>query len=296
VNPPRATIPGEPLDLTFVVCAYNEEECLRAAVEDCLTWMRHAKRVPQILIMNDGSTDRTAIIADELAREHPGVIRAYHAPKNLGQLRLIRTSWPLVATTYYAVIPGDAQFDMQSFDLFLPFIGKFDVILGFPNNEEIRGRLRVTLSYLWRLYLLGLYGIAMVYLGGLIVLPVDLVRRIETNSEGFLGWYELILRVCMSGASIIQIPFVMRERAGGESKAFSPLKNLGYVAQMTGIWRKIKGEGLLPAGSDFKTMKQVYIDYCAANPSAAARASVLKSIPPPAPGTVAPIDTRTKRA
>jgi hypothetical protein len=258
------TLEGEPLDLTFVVLAYNEEGCLRACIEDCVSWMRHAGRVVPILVMNDGSTDRTREIADELALEYANV-RVHHMPTNGGQFPLLRKAWTLVDTTYYAAIPGDNQFDMRSFDLFLPLIGRYDVILGFPNNEEIRGRLRTLLSYLWRIYLLGLYGIATVYLGGLVVLPVDLVRRVETESDGFLGWYETMVRIILSGATVIQIPFVMRDREAGESKSFNPAKNLQDLVKMGLIWTKIKGPGMLPAGAQWRRVHEVYREYREAN-------------------------------
>jgi glycosyltransferase involved in cell wall biosynthesis len=267
VMQPPATIDGEPLDLTFVVLAYNEEGGLRPTVENCIAWMRHARRVVSILIMNDGSTDGTRAIADELARQYPNV-RAHHMPKNVGQFSVLRTAWGIVDTTYYAAIPGDNQFDMLSFDMFVPHIGRYDVVLGFPNNEEVRGRFRAFLSYLWRIYLLGLYGISMVYLAGLVVVPVDLVRRVETGSAGFLGWYETMVRICLSGATVIQIPFVMREREGGESKAFNPTRNLRDLAEMALVWSKIKGPGMFPAGKEWARLRDIYLEYRAANPLA----------------------------
>jgi glycosyltransferase involved in cell wall biosynthesis len=256
---------GDPLDLTFVVLAYNEEIGLRPTVEDCIEWMRRARRVVSILIMNDGSTDDTRAVADQLAREY-GNVRAHHMPQNVGQFGVLRTAWDLVKTTYYAAIPGDDQFDMLSFDMFLPHIGRYDVVLGFPNNEEVRGRWRSLLSYLWRIYLLGLYGISVVYLGGLVILPVDLVRRMGTRSGGFLGWYETMVRICVSGATIIQVPFVMREREGGETKAFNPTRNLRDLAGMAVVWRNIKGRGLLPAGKEWARLREIYAEYRVAHP------------------------------
>ncbi|MEI8256935.1 MAG: glycosyltransferase family 2 protein [Deltaproteobacteria bacterium] len=254
--------PPAPLDLTFVVLAYNEEACLRATVDDCVGWMRRAGQLAPILIMDDGSTDRTAEIADDLAREHRD-IRVVHIAKNAGQFNAIRTSWPLVATTYFAVIPGDNQFDMRGFDLFLPHIGKYDVIFGFPNNEEVRGKMRGVLSHLWRIYLLSMFGVSVVYLGGLAVLPVDLVRSTRIESEGFLGIYELMTRICTSGANWIQIPFVMRDRAGGQSAAVKPLRNLADLARMTLLWTRIKGPGILPAGRDYREMRQTFASFAA---------------------------------
>jgi len=265
VTQTQESLDGEPLDLTFIVLAYNEEGGLRATVEDCIAWMRASRRVASILIMNDGSTDGTRSIADDLAREYANV-RAYHMPKNEGQFAVLRTAWRIVDTAYCAGIPGDNQFDMRSFDMFVPHIGSYDVVLGFPNNEEVRERSRALLSYLWRIYLLGLYGISMVYLAGLVVVPVDLVLRIETRSGGFLGWYETMVRICLSGATVIQLPFVMREREGGVSKAFNPLRNLKDLGGMALVWTKIKGPGVLPAGKEWAHLREVYLEYRAANP------------------------------
>ncbi len=254
------TLVGQPLDLTFVVLAYNEEAALRQTIEDCLSWMRKSGRVAQVLVMNDGSTDRSGAIADELATEYANV-RVKHIERNAGQFNAIRTCWELVETTYYAIIPGDHQFVMASFDLFVPHIGRYDVIFGFPNNEEVRGKLRGVLSHLWRIYLLAFFGVSVVYLGGLVVLPVRLVKAMKIEHGGYLGLYELMVRICMSGANWIQIPFEMREREGGASGALRPWRNLTDLARMTRLWVRLKGPGLLPGGEEFEASRKAYAAY-----------------------------------
>jgi hypothetical protein len=231
---------------------------LRPTVEDCVKWIRKSGRHVEVLIVNDGSTDKTAEVADALARENPDIVRAHHIQKNAGQFNAIRTAWGLISTTYYAAIPGDNQFDMSSFDMFVPEIGKYDVIFGFPNNEEVRGRTRNILSHFWRIYLLAFFGVSVVYLGGLVVLPVKLVRELKIESDGYLGWYELMVRLCMTGARWIQIPFTMRDREGGTSGAFKPVRNLIDLAKMTRLWTRIKGPGMLPAGEEWQRGRELF--------------------------------------
>jgi hypothetical protein len=96
------------------------------------------------------------------------------------------------------------------------------------------------------------------------VLPVGLIRRIPTRSGGFLGWYETMIRLVNSGASIIQLPFIMRQRVGGESKAFSPLRNVMDVMRMAMVWWRIKAPGMLPAGKQWADRRKPYEDYLAA--------------------------------
>jgi len=250
----------EALDLTFVVMAYNEEGSLGDTVEACLDWMRSSRKVVQVLIMEDGSEDRTPEIADDLARTYENV-EVYHQPVNKGQFNNLRTCWGLVETKYYAAIPGDNQFDLSNFDLFCEFIGRYDVVFGFPNNEEVRGRSRVLMSYMWRLYLLTLYGFPITYLGGLVIVPVDLVRRLDIQSGHFLGWYETALQICISGATYLQIPFEMRDRSTGESKSVNPVRNLADLARMARIWRRIKGPGFLKAGRQYSVLRKTYQDF-----------------------------------
>ncbi len=249
------------LDLTLIVIAYNEEDGLRRTVEECVAWLDGSGRGAPILIMDDGSTDRTAAIADELAAADPRV-SVFHHPRNVGQFRNIRRGLELARTRWFTIIPGDGQVEVASLDMFLPHVGNYDVIFGFPNNEAVRGRRRVMLSHLWRLYLLALFGISVTYLAGLIIAPVDLVRRVETRSQGFLGWYETMVRLVMSGIDFIQIPFVIRPRTGGRTKAIRPWRNLTDLVRMLFVWVRVKGPGILPPGWEFSRQRALYRAYC----------------------------------
>lgn len=252
--------PGEDLDLTMLVIAYDEEGGLRSTVEECLGWLRrHGKRA-RVIVLDDGSTDRTPQIADELAAEH-ALVDVFHHPTNVGQHRNIRKGLELVRTTWFTIIPADGQVEISSLDLFLPHIGKYDIIFGFPNNEEERGRSRVILSHLWRLYLLALFNVSVTYLAGLMIAPADLVRRIEPRTDGFLGWYETMTRAVLGGARFIQVPFFIRPRIGGRSKALHPLRNVADALRMLDVWRRIKFLGILPAGRESARLREIYRGY-----------------------------------
>ncbi len=66
------------MKIAFACPALNEEKLLRKTVERTLHMM------DRMVIIDDGSTDRTGAIADELAREFPDKIHVIHHPKNLG--------------------------------------------------------------------------------------------------------------------------------------------------------------------------------------------------------------------
>lgn len=94
--------------IAFVSPALNEEALLRRTVEGTIHLM------DRLVIVNDGSTDRTGEIADELAREPPGKIHVIHqentgiggAVKNGLKLLLARDDVDAMG-----VLASDDQFD-----------------------------------------------------------------------------------------------------------------------------------------------------------------------------------------
>lgn len=248
------------LDLTFIVLAYNEEGALEATVEEIIRFYRRMNISAPVLIMDDGSKDRTPQIADELANKYDEV-RVFHHPRNVGIFHNFRKAFEITETTYYTAIPGDNQFDIDSFENFLPWIGKYDVIFGFPNNELARGRLRVILSYLWRINLLILFNIAVTYLAGFVVAPTQVMRKMRVITDGFVGNYESLVRLVLSGVTFIQIPFILRDRTTGETKAVKPMRMIWDTVRMFYVWWKIKPPGFFPPGKEYSSIRQVYQDY-----------------------------------
>lgn len=60
--------------LSFIIPAYNSEKCL----QECLNSILNQTNMDfEIIIVNDGSTDRTAEIILELQKQYPGVIRCF---------------------------------------------------------------------------------------------------------------------------------------------------------------------------------------------------------------------------
>ena len=60
--------------LSIAIPSYNSEAYMRHAVESLLPGGDEV----EILIVNDGSKDRTGAIADELQAQYPGIVRAVH--------------------------------------------------------------------------------------------------------------------------------------------------------------------------------------------------------------------------
>ena len=60
--------------LSIAVPCYNSQDYM----EKCVTSLLAGGDEVEILVVDDGSSDRTPEIADRLEREHPGIVRAIH--------------------------------------------------------------------------------------------------------------------------------------------------------------------------------------------------------------------------
>ncbi len=96
--------------LTVAIPCYNSQDYMEHAVETALVGGDDV----EILLVDDGSTDRTAEIADRLAAEHPTIIRAIHK-ENGGHGSAVNTGLANAKGVYYKVLDSDDWLDREAF-------------------------------------------------------------------------------------------------------------------------------------------------------------------------------------
>ncbi len=88
--------------LSVAVPCYNSENYMR----HCVNTLLPGGEDIEILIVDDGSTDKTGAIADELEREHKGVVRAVHQA-NAGHGGAVLTGLKNATGRYFKVVDSD---------------------------------------------------------------------------------------------------------------------------------------------------------------------------------------------
>lgn len=92
--------------ISFAVPSYNSQDYLRHCVDTLLSGGEDV----EILIVNDGSTDGTAAIADEYAAAHPSIVRAIHK-ENGGHGSGVNRGIQEASGLYYKVVDSDDWVD-----------------------------------------------------------------------------------------------------------------------------------------------------------------------------------------
>lgn len=132
-------------ELTIIIPAYNEDRKLSKTVEEAISAARAELSAFEVVIVNDGSTDGTAEVADEMARRYDEV-SVIHQPRNMGvgaayTTGLERASFPLIT-----LIPGDNAFEKSGVVDVFRAAGTADIVISYRANPQARTFARRVLS------------------------------------------------------------------------------------------------------------------------------------------------------
>ena len=213
--------------VSVIIPALNEENNIAAAVTTVLEAIGDRLADYELLIFDDGSTDGTGKIADELAGGNPH-IRVIHNPGNKGFGYNYKRGVELARMEYVTWFPGDNDAHGEGLRTVLGYAGSAEIVVTYLSNPQVRSWIRrlISGSYVGLLNLL--FGLRLRYYNGLFLYPRALLRSIPLQSKGFACLASSLIRLIRSGHSYIEVPYQTGTRRHGCSKAFR-LKNLVSV-------------------------------------------------------------------
>lgn len=126
--------------LSVVIPCYNEEKTLETVVNRVLAADRCGLEL-EVVIVDDGSRDRSAEEMKALAGKHPEIVAAFHAI-NQGKGAALRTGFQKASGDIVLVQDADQEYDPNEYPKLLgPILdGRADVVFGsrFKGGEECR--------------------------------------------------------------------------------------------------------------------------------------------------------------
>ena len=207
----------KPKSISFVLPAYNEEDNIEKAVRAVV---QAAETIDiedyEVVVVNDGSADRTAEILERLRVENPH-IRPIHHPKNLGYADALRTGFTSAKLPLVFYTDSDLQFDVKEVKNLLPAIEDYDIVCGFRIYRY---------DPLTRLFLAWGYNLVARTVFRLRVRDIDcafkLFRReifdvIQIRSKKFFVDTEILAKARHHGFRMTEIGVRHYPRAGGRS-------------------------------------------------------------------------------
>lgn len=123
-------------ELSFFLPFYNEEKNIKKSVIDVRKALIEIAEKWEVIIVDDGSSDGTGIIADQLVKKYKN-IRAVHNHPNKGYGGALKSGFEAAKYRWIAFADGDAQFDYSEITKFVEKQKETgaDLVLGIRKNR-----------------------------------------------------------------------------------------------------------------------------------------------------------------
>ena len=130
------------LSISAVLPAYNEEQVIASSVAAMVQTLESLGADYEVIVVNDGSRDRTAEILTKLGEENPRIRMVSHA-QNQGYGARSGTGFTSATKELVFLTDGDKQFDVDELEDFLPLLDGADLVIGFrePRADPLIRRL-----------------------------------------------------------------------------------------------------------------------------------------------------------
>ena len=219
--------------------AYNEVSNLEGAVTDIVWAADQVLSDYEILIIDDGSTDGTGLLADRLSRENPRV-RVIHQPQNVGIAAAYERALAEAHLDYFSFLPADGEIARESVRDILGSVGRADIVAPYHQNPRARQLHRRLLTWGSTALVNVLFGQRMHYYQGPCIYPIALARALPKSTGGFYFLTQMLIHALHAGYTYVEVGLTHVDRTHGRSKAVSAKNILKALRAITLAWWAIR--------------------------------------------------------
>jgi glycosyltransferase involved in cell wall biosynthesis len=218
--------------VTIVIPAFREEGNIEAAIDNVQRVAQKAAQDYEIIVVDDGSPDKTGDFARLKAQTDPN-IRVVVNAANEGFGYSFARGVKMATKEFITVFPGDN--DMSAFSLkdLLEARGTADLVISYMQKTNKRSLFRRFISKIFVIIMNLLFGLKLKYYNGAFICRASLLKATPIKSTGLAALAECVVRLLKQGVSWRAIYFEHVGRRHEKSKALN-LKSVNAVLKT--IW------------------------------------------------------------
>ena len=194
------------LSLSVVLPAHNEAENISTTVENCITYLKEKVLDYEVVVVNDGSTDDTKDIVENIISGDPKVVLVDH-PVNKGYGAALRSGFDAASCEYIFFMDSDGQFVINDLDKLLPLAGPNDIVIGY-REDRADSFLRSLNAWLYGMYIYVMFGLKVKDMDcAFKVFPNESYKKIRPiKSGGALFTAEFLIKLKKRGYKFSEVP------------------------------------------------------------------------------------------
>ncbi|MGD8719676.1 MAG: glycosyltransferase family 2 protein [Candidatus Zixiibacteriota bacterium] len=224
--------------LSVIFPAYNEEANLAASVEGVRGVLAGRFDEFEIIIVDDGSTDRTPALADEFEAKYPGEVKVIHHDRNCKLGRTLRDGFAAAGKDLIFYTDADLPVDFRDVPRGVEVLSRngADILVGYRlDRSESWWRPVYTAAYNWLVNTLFGLGVRDVNFSFKFFKTAAL-RKLALRSDGSFIDAEILARARRQGLSVAEMGVHYFPRRAGRSTLARPGVVLKILAELASFW------------------------------------------------------------
>jgi putative flippase GtrA len=212
--------------LSVVLPAYNEEQVIATTVQAVLDTLTQQVGDFEVLVVNDGSTDRTGAIVAEISQRDQRVRLITHE-RNLGYGATLNDGFVATTKELTFFMDSDGQFDIRELEQLLVSITSYDAVIGYRLNRQDTWMRKLNASG-WKLVVRLMLGVQVRDIDcAFKLLPTHFLKQDPLESRGAMINAELLYKLKRAGCTYKEVGVHHFPRRGGRATG----ANLGVIAR-----------------------------------------------------------------
>jgi glycosyltransferase involved in cell wall biosynthesis len=204
------------------VPAFNEEGNLPGCLAALHETMSHFANPYQVVIVDDGSQDRSREVAERLANERPDKVQVIVHERNQGLGAALRTGFSGATADYVTLCPADFPMAREDWQPFACVLGTADVLVGCRERRIGYNSLMKFNSWFYPKLVAMMFGLRLRDVNWISVYRRALVESVEINQCGIPMLTEILVKLRDLGATFREVDCRMRARTVGTPSAARP--------------------------------------------------------------------------
>ncbi len=223
--------------------AYNEEVALEETIEKAERVLKKIAEKYEIIIVDDGSRDRTGEIADKLAKKKN--IRVIHHSRNRGYGAALKSGFYKAKYPWIVFTDADGQFDFSEITKFFKAQEKTgaDLVIGYYLQRKVPFYRILASKYLWELPVYLLFGLKVrdIDCGFKLIRKkvIEEIPRLEAERGPFITT-EFLVKAKKAGFKIAETGVHHYPRKAGQATGASLKVIFSAYSDLIRLWRKVK--------------------------------------------------------
>lgn len=216
------------ISISAVLPAHNEEGNIANTVAGCVSYLEENSTGYEVIVVNDGSRDRTREIVEGISSANPNVVLVNHEV-NRGYGSALRSGFDKASKEYIFFMDSDGQFNINDLDRLLPHVGADKAVIGY-REDRADSAIRSLNAWLYGMYIYIVFGLRVKDMDcAFKVFPTAAYRAVRPiKSEGALFSAEFLIKLKRNGFTFIQVPVRHFPRVFGSQTG----ANIRVIARM----------------------------------------------------------------